>query len=201
MPHLRIREIIDDLNQLGGMTSQHHALITELVATCLLAAGPKPPMSGTERSRLCRDRKKEACNDATLHVAESAVDNNIINNTKKQITTPHATKRVATSRGTRLPDDWNTSESLWSWGKEKLSESDLRFETAAFKDYWAAQAGARGTKLDWDKTWKTWVREALRRRSRFKPNADKVVRFTPSPPQRTYAEIRAEREAKKAQSQ
>lgn len=194
--HLRIREIMDELNTLGGMTAVHHALITELVATCLLAAGPKPPLSGTERSRLCRDRKKEACNDATLHVAESAVDSNIINNNKKQSTTPHATKPVAETRGTRLADDWNPSECLWAWGKEKLSEPDLRFETAAFKDYWAAVPGVRGNKLDWDKTWKGWIREAVRRRSRFKPSGDRVVQFTPSPPRRTYAEIKAEREAK-----
>jgi hypothetical protein len=178
MTHLRIREIIDELNHLGGMTPSHHALITELVATCLLAAGPKPPMTGTERSRLCRGRKKEVCNDATLHVAESAVDNNIITNTKNKTTTPTATTNVA--RGSRLPDDWHPPENLWAWGKEKLPESELKFETAAMRDYFHAQSGQRGVKLDWGKTWKTWIREAVRRRSRFKPKADNVTTFKPS---------------------
>jgi hypothetical protein len=201
MPHLRIRKIMDELNLLG-MTPAHHVLITELVATCLLAAGPKQhePLSGAERTRLWRERKsgnRDECDDVTSHVTTSAIDNNIISITKNNNTTPPVTKSVTTSRGTRLPDDWNPSECLWSWGKEKLSEADLRFETAAMRDFFQAQSGQRGVKLDWGKTWKTWIREAKRRRDRFKPKADKVVSFTPSPPQRTYAEIRAEREQKR----
>jgi hypothetical protein len=191
MPHLRIREIMDELNLLG-MTPSHHVLITELVATCLLAAGPKPPMSGTERSRLCRDRKKEACNDATLHVAESAVDSNIINNTKKQITTPLATKTVAKSRGSRLPNPWDPPDSLWLWAKTKLSLSDetLKFETGAFRDYFWGVAGARGVKLDWDKTWANWMRESLRRKKPWEKPAGAYQRPAYLEPQKSYREQR-----------
>jgi hypothetical protein len=190
MTHLRIREIINDLNSLGGMTADHHALITELVATCLLAAGPKPT-SSTERVRAFRER--EAMKRETVTVSESAVDNNIISITKTDTAPP--AKRGNVSRGTRLPDDWKPSESLWSWGKEKLPEDALRFETAAMRDYFHAQSGSRGVKLDWDKTWKTWIREAVRRRERFKPKQN-VVAYTPRPAPRPYSEIKAEREAK-----
>jgi hypothetical protein len=27
-----------------------------------------------------------------------------------------------------------------------------------FRDYWIAQPGAKGVKLDWDATWRNWVR-------------------------------------------
>lgn len=173
MPHLRIREIMDDLNTLGGMTSAHHALITELVAVCLSAARPTPVPS-SERVRAFRER--EAMKRETFHVTSDAVDNNINSSIKTEDTTP--LKRGNVSRGTRLPETWNPSESLWTWGKTKLPEDALRFETAAFKDYWAAQPGSKGVKLDWDKTWKTWVREAVRRRERFKPKSN-VVEYKP----------------------
>jgi hypothetical protein len=202
MSHLRIREIIDELNTLGGMTAAHHALVTELVATCLLSAGPKPHetnetfhVTSTERVRACRARKKalQKEQNETLHET-TAVYNNINSSIKTEDTTPIETvKRV--SRGTRLPDDWHPSESLWSWGLENLAAPDLKFETAAMIDYFHAQSGQRGVKLDWGKTWKTWIREAVRRRERFKPKSN-VVPYVPTGPKRTWAEIKAEREAK-----
>jgi hypothetical protein len=196
MPHLRIREIIDELNALGGMTASHHVLITELVATCLLsAAGPKPqpihPDVEAAEERRARDReRKRVSRESPGKSEESVVYNNINNSLSGKGGV--GGKPIPRNRGTRLPDDWNPSENLWSWGKEKLPEADLRFETAAFKDFWAAKPGVAGTKLDWDKTWKTWVREAVRRRERFKPK-DNVVSFVSSGPKRSWAEQRAEK--------
>jgi hypothetical protein len=192
MSHLRIREIIDELNTLGGMTAAHHALITELVATCLLSAGPKPPLTGAERTQRWRENnKKEASSDeVTSHVTDSCIDNNKTLQSKQKDTAPTVTK---TSRGTRLPDDWRPSDRLWCWGLEKLAAPDLKFETAAMIDYFHAQSGQRGVKLDWGKTWKTWIREAVRRRERFKPKSN-VVPYVPGAPKRTWAEIKAERD-------
>ena len=33
-------------------------------------------------------------------------------------------------------------------------------ESRKFADYWAAKAGAGGVKLDWQATWRNWVRNA-----------------------------------------
>lgn len=187
---IRIREIIDELNALGGMTPAHHALITELVATCLTVAGPKP-QSSTERVRAFRER--EAMKRETVSVSLDAVDSNLINKTKTDFTAPP--KRGNVSRGTRLPSEWHPTDALFDWGKGLLPTDTLNFETAAFKDYWAAQPGAKGCKLDWDKTWKTWIREAVRRRERFKPKSN-VVPYVPTGPKRTYAEIKAEQALK-----
>jgi hypothetical protein len=198
MPHLLIREIMDDLNDLGGMTSAHLVLITELVAVCL-AARPQPvtfgddvtshrvtpasPLRGAERTKRWRERKKEVsseCDAVTSPVINGAIDSNITLQSGKGVVggKPSVTSPV-TKRGTRLPDDWNPSETLWTWGKEKLSETDLRFETAAFKDFWAAKPGAHGCKLDWDRTWKVWMREALRRLKRFQPKQNGPARTAP----------------------
>lgn len=41
-----------------------------------------------------------------------------------------------------------------------LTRADLEAEAEAFVDYWKAQPGARGVKLDWKATWRTWCRRA-----------------------------------------
>lgn len=62
------------------------------------------------------------------------------------------------SRGTRLPTDWRPSEDQISFCRK--NRADLLPEQVAdsFRDYWIAQAGSKGVKLDWDATWRNWVR-------------------------------------------
>jgi hypothetical protein len=52
-------------------------------------------------------------------------------------------------RGGRLPSDWMPKE-----------HQEWKLELAKFRDYWAAQPGERGVKLDWDATWRNWIRRA-----------------------------------------
>jgi uncharacterized protein YdaU (DUF1376 family) len=52
-------------------------------------------------------------------------------------------------RGTRLPEDWKPKEHL-----DRMDEFD------AFRDYWIAVPGQRGVKLDWDATWRNWIRRS-----------------------------------------
>ena len=79
--------------------------------------------------------------------------------------------KTNTSRGrsgARLAQDWHPDETLWAWGKAKLGlgEDVLRFETGAFRDHFWGAPGQKGVKLDWNATWKNWMREAVRRRGR-----------------------------------
>jgi len=62
------------------------------------------------------------------------------------------------SRGTRLPADWVPTEDQVQFCK--TNRTDLSAQTTAdrFRDYWSAQPGAKGLKLDWDATWRNWVR-------------------------------------------
>ena len=62
------------------------------------------------------------------------------------------------SRGTRLPADWVPTEDQIDFCK--TNRTDLSPQTTAdrFRDYWSAQPGAKGLKLDWDATWRNWVR-------------------------------------------
>jgi hypothetical protein len=42
-------------------------------------------------------------------------------------------------------------------------------EVAKFRDYWIAQPGQRGVKLDWNATFRNWVRSARPQRGTAKP--------------------------------
>lgn len=53
-------------------------------------------------------------------------------------------------RATRLSMDWEPDASL----------NQDSFELAKFRDYWTAKAGKDAVKLDWDATWRNWLRKA-----------------------------------------
>lgn len=65
-------------------------------------------------------------------------------------------------RGTRLPNDWVLPG---EWGRWAIQETGLPrerilLEAATFADYWQALPGAKAVKLDWEKTWRNWIRRA-----------------------------------------
>jgi hypothetical protein len=91
------------------------------------------------------------------------------------------------NRAKRLPEDWQPSEGLFSSKEVQklgLPREVLSFETEAFRDHFLGN-GVR--KIDWDRTWKNWMREAKRRQSRFAPKSNVVTgsfrkELPPEPP-------------------
>ncbi len=62
------------------------------------------------------------------------------------------------SRGTRLPADWKPSEEQIAFCKTERPDLHPVATGDRFRDFWIAQAGSKGVKLDWDATWRNWVR-------------------------------------------
>ena len=62
------------------------------------------------------------------------------------------------SRGTRLPADWLPSEDQIQFCKTNRTDLSPQATSDRFRDYWTSQAGSKGVKLDWDATWRNWVR-------------------------------------------
>ena len=62
--------------------------------------------------------------------------------------------------GYRLPQNWQPTESQKVWAKGRRPELDIADQIEQFKDYWCAKAGKDATKLDWDATWRNWIRRA-----------------------------------------
>jgi hypothetical protein len=57
--------------------------------------------------------------------------------------------KVKNSVGTRLPPDW-----------EPKQHQERTEELEKFRDYWIAQPGVKGRKVDWDATWRNWIRNS-----------------------------------------
>ena len=69
---------------------------------------------------------------------------------------------AATTKGTRLPEDWILPKAWGEWAlaeRPELTADDVRKMAESFKDYWLANANrAIGKKADWQATWRNWVR-------------------------------------------
>lgn len=63
-------------------------------------------------------------------------------------------------RGSRLTDEWQPSQRVMDDLRTKFPNVDFRIELEKFKDYWIAKPGRNAVKLDWDRTWRSWVRNA-----------------------------------------
>lgn len=82
--------------------------------------------------------------------------------------TPLDTRAAGRKKGYRLPADWMP--------KDHIHET---YELEKFRDYWASVAGQRGVKLDWDATWRNWVKNANERKKIPKENyLDRIARTT-----------------------
>ena len=63
-------------------------------------------------------------------------------------------------RATRLPADWAPTPDQIAWARSERKDINPATEASKFRDYWIAKAGRDATKLDWDATWRNWVRNA-----------------------------------------
>lgn len=79
------------------------------------------------------------------------------------VASPPARRSVA-SRGQRLPADWVLPKAWGDWAlkaRADLTADDVRREAENFRDHWLAKAGADATKVDWEATWRKWMRSDL----------------------------------------
>lgn len=64
--------------------------------------------------------------------------------------------------GCRLPEDWGVTSELGHWAMQQgLSRERVLLEEEKFIDYWLAKPGQSGVKLDWNATWRNWVRRVV----------------------------------------
>ena len=78
---------------------------------------------------------------------------------KDTIVSQEKTPKPPDRRGTRLPPDWNPGqEGLDFATNEGIDNEAAQRMFAEFRDYWTAKAGSGAVKLDWQATWRNWVR-------------------------------------------
>jgi hypothetical protein len=62
-------------------------------------------------------------------------------------------------KGTRLEPDFELPSEWGKWAEEQgLGIDEVLKQEEVFKDYWLSQAGQKGVKLDWQATWRNWIR-------------------------------------------
>ena len=89
-----------------------------------------------------------------------STDSSTDSSTVCQPTSNHkpVTSSRETTRGTRLPADATLSSEYRDYCQKTIPELDPDQLFEGFRDYWIAQPGQKGVKLDWFATWRTWVR-------------------------------------------
>lgn len=68
----------------------------------------------------------------------------------------------SSTRGSRLPHDWMPSLEDMQWAQVNFypDNAAIMKEAEAFRDYWIAQPGQKGVKVDWQATFRSWLRKA-----------------------------------------
>jgi len=114
-----------------------------------------------ERKRLKRDCPQNSADICGNPQNSSSASNtsNITNNLSLEREAPQE-KRPRTNRGHRLPEDWHPADPDQAVGVQLLGREGFANEVAKFRDYWAAKPGQGGVKLDWNATFRNWIRNA-----------------------------------------
>jgi len=125
--------------------------------------------SSTMRVARHREKKKQVSNsDETLQERPSNAIDTEADTDKKQ------NKRKF---GSRLNQDWVLLKPWGEWAQQERPDLDVRKVADQFKDYWIAQPGQKGVKLDWEATWRNWVRNTKAE----KVNYADIARVTVAP--------------------
>lgn len=88
------------------------------------------------------------------------------NQTKSQKEKEEAS--ASSKKATRLPNNFQPDRDYAR--KHGLSEQQIDREWERFQNYWAAQPGQRGVKLDWQAVWRNWILKAVDDGKRGKAN-------------------------------
>ncbi|MDQ3541695.1 MAG: hypothetical protein M3440_13525 [Chloroflexota bacterium] len=68
------------------------------------------------------------------------------------------TAKESTKRASRIPDGFAITDDLRKWALERgMAALDIERRTETFVNYWAAESGAKASKLDWFAAWKVWI--------------------------------------------
>ncbi len=116
--------------------------------------------SSTERVSKHREKKKQ---DETLQKRSGNVLEQNRTDTEQIQNQNRTEQKKPSARGSRLPKEWMLPKSWGEWAmheKPEWSVDDVRKCSEKFRDYWISVSGSKGTKLDWEATWRNWVRSS-----------------------------------------
>ena len=117
---------------------------------------------------------KSKVDASAVHVQSKSTDTGALPRTLDQDLEKEEPNGSSKKRGCRLPADFVPDIGFAiSLG---LTRSQAENEAIKFREWWPAQPGQKGVKLDWSLTWQTWCRKALERLPRGSPAYPKPER-------------------------
>jgi|GEM_PF-5272858 len=113
------------------------------------------------------------------------------NSSKKTKTQENQKEECA--RAHRLPDNWMPSQQVIHTIQAEAPHLNLEYEHAKFTDYWQSLGGQRARKVNWDATWRLWMRRQAEKTNprqhqksksqQYLDLGEKLVRQKTAPPQ------------------
>jgi hypothetical protein len=80
-----------------------------------------------------------------------------------------SSSRKRADRAQRLPDGWQPQPEPELISKLGVRKQHVDQELERFIDYWISQPGARGRKVNWQATWRNWLRRSVEIQSGGRP--------------------------------
>lgn len=75
----------------------------------------------------------------------------------------NSTTEAAQPRGTRVDPDWKPDPEVIDQIRADCPNLDLAAEHKIFVDFWLAKSGKDATKVDWNATWRGWMRREAKK--------------------------------------
>tara|TARA_R110000787_G_scaffold236166_1_gene342854 strand:- start:191 stop:892 length:702 start_codon:yes stop_codon:yes gene_type:complete len=79
-------------------------------------------------------------------------------------TTPSQPKKKETksgTQGTRIQKDWQPDTDTTKWAVDLVGNDGVKWQIEKFKNYWLSKSGARGLKLCWQRTFRSWIQNEI----------------------------------------
>lgn len=103
-----------------------------------------------------RPRKTQSVTESlTQSGTQKKAEIEIETETEREVAKATSTR---TARGSRITSDWMPSPDLIDQMRAECPGVNLEAEHRVFIDYWIAQPGQKGVKVDWEATWRNWMR-------------------------------------------
>ena len=166
-----VQVVVEEFFLMDGMVLRHKRCDRELSWQNSVSEAAKAAVTQRERKRNQQLAIGRSSNDARSIILPEPEPEPEPKKEKKE------TGR--NSRGTRLqitalPPDWS------AWARQKFPKISPERVFASFRDYWIAQPGQRGVKVDWFATWRNWLRRDNPREDRER-DADLISSIASDP--------------------
>ena len=193
------RDILDDLDW-----HELDATASKVLIMCWLIAseddGRLPPVKTLAFRLRMSEKQTNDCLNKLSHWLEQD-DISVISDqyqsdsletereTEKETEKETEAEKKRGTKGSRLSTDFELSETWTEFCQTERPDLNPQKVFDSFKDYWVAKAGSQGVKLDWQATWRNWVRNQNIVKPLFN-KADIVHQTVPSSSQRDPALVK-----------